>query len=408
MLSKTQSGSLSAASKRAPFYGAALLKRLPFDQLDIGSLTVQIGEHQLRFKGEHAGVHADLVLIKPLKFVWLLISQGELGFAKAYADGLIETSCLTSLLQLGIANETSLARALKGHSWFYKRFLARHQANHNSVENSRENIAAHYDLGNDFYELWLDETMSYSSALFSDSDTSLAEAQHAKYQRILHELDFEPGEHILEIGCGWGGFAEQAARQGANVTGITLSREQLEFAKNRLRNAQVDHQACLSLTDYRHQDGQFDHIVSIEMFEAVGQEYWQDYFSQLKRLLKQQGKAVLQVITIDEAYAESYQSGVDFIQTYIFPGGLLPSKTQLHQLAAEHGFKVSNEHSFGLDYAQTLQHWRTAFDDQRPALEKLGYDARFQRIWHYYLDYCRVGFESQRSDVVQLTLEHQQ
>lgn len=405
MLSKTQSSPLTA--KRTPFYGSMLLKKLPFDQLDVGSLTVQIGEHQHRFNGQQAGVHADLILLKPLRFLWLLVSQGELGFAKAYADGLIETSNLHALLQLGAANEAALARTLKGHSWFYKRMLKRHQANHNSIENSRDNIAAHYDLGNDFYQLWLDDTMSYSSALFMTEDQDLAEAQVGKYQRILHALDFEEGEHILEIGCGWGGFAEQATRQGAKVSGITLSREQLEFAKHRLRAAGLDHQACLSLTDYRHQDGQFDHIVSIEMFEAVGKEYWHDYFAQLKHCLKPHGKAVLQIITIDEDYADSYQNGVDFIQTYIFPGGLLPSKTQLHDLAQAHGFSVTNELSFGQDYAETLLRWRQGFDQQRPALEKLGYDARFQRIWHYYLDYCRVGFETQRTDVVQITLEHQ-
>ncbi|MBE0493318.1 MAG: class I SAM-dependent methyltransferase [Thiomicrospira sp.] len=404
MLSKTQSHTLS--SKRAPFYGAMLLKKLPFNQLNVGSLTVKIGEHQHRFNGQQAGVHADLILLKPLTFMWLLVTQGELGFAKAYANGLIETSNLHSLLKLGADNETALARTLKGHSWFYKRLLKRHQANHNSIENSRENISAHYDLGNDFYQLWLDSSMSYSSALFKHPEQDLTEAQVLKYQRILHALDFEEGEHILEIGCGWGGFAEQAARQGAKISGITLSREQLEFAKHRLRDAGLDHQACLSLTDYRHQDGQFDHIVSIEMFEAVGKEYWNDYFEQLKRCLKPGGKAVLQIITIDEDYADAYQNGVDFIQTYIFPGGLLPSKTQLHELAQAHGFNVTNELAFGQDYADTLNLWRQRFDQQRPALEKLGYDARFQRIWHYYLDYCRVGFETQRTDVVQITLEH--
>lgn len=405
MLSKTQSNPMPA--KRAPLYGAFLLKKLPFDQLDVGSLTVKIGEHQHRFIGQQAGVHADLILIKPLKFIWLLLTQGELGFAKAYAGGFIETSNLHSLLRLGADNEAALSRTLKGHSWFYKRMLKRHQANHNSIENSRENISAHYDLGNDFYQLWLDSSMSYSSALFMSPEQDLTDAQVGKYQRILHMLDFEQGEHILEIGCGWGGFAEQAAHQGAKVSGITLSREQLEFAKHRLRQAGLDHQACLSLTDYRHQDGQFDHIVSIEMFEAVGKEYWNDYFEQLKQCLKPGGKAVLQIITIDEDYADSYQNGVDFIQTYIFPGGLLPSKTQLHELAQSHGFSITNELAFGQDYAETLLRWRQRFDQQRPELEKLGYDARFQRIWHYYLDYCRVGFETQRTDVVQITLEHQ-
>jgi cyclopropane-fatty-acyl-phospholipid synthase len=404
MLTRTQPSALG--SGRTPFYGAWLINRLPFDQIQYGSLTVQIGEHQRRFIGEFPGLHAELVIHQPLKFIWLFSTQGELGFAKAYADRVIDSPCLHTLLRFGADNEQALSHTRRGYDWFYQKFLKRHRNNHNSVENSRENISAHYDLGNDFYQLWLDETMSYSSALYTHGQQDLVQAQQTKYQRILHMLDLQPGEDILEIGCGWGGFAEQAAKQGAHVTGITLSTEQLEFAKRRLLKKGLDHQACLSLTDYRHQEGQFDHIVSIEMFEAVGKEYWDDYFVQLKRLLKTYGKAVLQIITIDDERADSYQNNVDFIQAFIFPGGLLPSREQLYALAEKHGFRISNELSFGHDYAETLYQWRQRFDQQTDALEKLGYDARFQRIWHYYLDYCRVGFETERTDVLQLTLEH--
>ena len=404
MLTRTQTWLLD--SSLAPKFAAWLLKHLPFERIRNGSLTVSIGEQQRRFVGIHAGVHAELVIKQPLKFIWLFSSQGELGFAKAYADQLIDTPCLYSLLQLGAANEQALSDTRLGFNWFYQRFLKRHRANHNSIENSRENISAHYDLGNDFYQLWLDQTMSYSSALFTDSKQSMEEAQANKYQRILDELDWQVGDHILEIGCGWGGFAERAAEQGCNVTGITLSTEQLEFANQRMQRQGLAERAQLNLMDYRHQQGQFDHIVSIEMFEAVGKEYWQDYFTQLKRLLKSDGKAVLQVITIEDERAERYQNDVDFIQMFIFPGGLLPSKQQLHQLAQEHGFKVSNELSFGQDYARTLQLWQQTFATQSEQLLELGYDQRFQRIWRYYLDYCRVGFESQSTDVVQLTLEH--
>ena len=404
MLTRTQTWLLD--SSFAPKFAAWLLKHLPFERIRHGSLTVSIGEQQRRFVGIHAGVHAELIIKQPLKFIWLFSSQGELGFAKAYADQLIDTPCLYSLLQLGAANEQALSDTRLGFSWFYQRFLKRHRANHNSIENSRENISAHYDLGNDFYQLWLDQTMSYSSALFTDSKQSMEEAQANKYQRILDELDWQVGDHILEIGCGWGGFAERAAEQGCNVTGITLSTEQLEFANQRMQRQGLAERAQLNLMDYRHQQGQFDHIVSIEMFEAVGKEYWHDYFTQLKRLLKSDGKAVLQIITIEDERAERYQNDVDFIQMFIFPGGLLPSKQQLHQLAQEHGFKVSNELSFGQDYARTLQQWQQTFARQSEQLLELDYDQRFQRIWRYYLDYCRVGFESQSTDVVQLTLEH--
>ena len=404
MLTRTQAGLLS--SSRLPKLAAWMLKHLPFERIQYGSLTVSIGDQKRRFTGSSNGVHAELTIHQPLKFIWLFSSQGELGFAKAYADQLIDTPCLYSLLQLGAANEQALSDTRLGFNWFYQRFLKRHRDNHNSIENSRENISAHYDLGNNFYQLWLDQTMSYSSALFTDPKQSMEQAQANKYQRILDELDWQAGDHILEIGCGWGGFAERAAEQGCNVTGITLSTEQLEFANQRMQRQGLAEQAQLNLMDYRHQQGQFDHIVSIEMFEAVGKEYWHDYFTQLKRLLKTDGKAVLQIITIEDERAERYQNDVDFIQMFIFPGGLLPSKQQLHQLAQQHGFKVSNELSFGQDYARTLQQWQHTFATQSEQLLELGYDQRFQRIWRYYLDYCRVGFESQSTDVVQLTLEH--
>ena len=404
MLTRTQAGLLS--SSRLPKLAAWMLKHLPFERIQYGSLTVSIGDQKRRFTGSSNGVHAELTIHQPLKFIWLFSSQGELGFAKAYADQLIDTPCLYSLLQLGAANEQALSDTRLGFNWFYQRFLKRHRDNHNSIENSRENISAHYDLGNNFYQLWLDQTMSYSSALFTDPKQSMEQAQANKYQRILDELDWQAGDHILEIGCGWGGFAERAAEQGCNVTGITLSTEQLEFANQRMQRQGLAEHAQLNLMDYRHQQGQFDHIVSIEMFEAVGKEYWHDYFTQLKRLLKTDGKAVLQIITIEDERAERYQNDVDFIQMFIFPGGLLPSKQQLHQLAQQHGFKVSNELSFGQDYARTLQQWQHTFATQSEQLLELGYDQRFQRIWRYYLDYCRVGFESQSTDVVQLTLEH--
>lgn len=404
MLTRTQSQWLS--SSRSPKLAAWLLKYLPFERIEYGSLTVTIGEQQRRFSGSHAGVHAELVIHQPLKFIWLFSSQGELGFAKAYADQLIDTPCLYTLLHLGADNERALSDTRQGFHWFYQRFLQRHRSNHNSIENSRENISAHYDLGNDFYQLWLDETMSYSSALFTQPKQSMQQAQANKYQRILDELHWETGDHILEIGCGWGGFAECAAQQGCHVTGITLSAEQLEFANLRMQRQGLAEHAQLNLMDYRHQQGQFDHIVSIEMFEAVGKEYWHDYFTQLKRLLKADGTAVLQIITIDDARAERYQDDVDFIQMFIFPGGLLPSKQQLHALAQEHGFKVSNELAFGQDYARTLQLWQQDFTAHSESLLNRGYDQRFQRIWRYYLDYCRVGFETHYTDVVQLTLEH--
>lgn len=404
MLNTTPTSALDASP--TPFYSAWLLKRLPLKEIEKGTLVISIGNQQIKYTGNQPGVSAKLILKKPFKFLWLLYTQGVLGIAKAYADKVIETPNLYNLLYLGASNEAVINKTRQGYRWFYQRFLKRHRNNHNSIENSRENISAHYDLGNDFYQLWLDETMSYSSALYSSPKQSLAEAQQAKYQRILDEINPKQGDSILEVGCGWGGFAELAAKQGIEVSGITLSTEQLNFAQQRLAKQGLDSLANLSLTDYRHQEGQFDHLVSIEMFEAVGKEYWDDYFTQLKRLLKKEGKAVLQIITIEDERAASYQDSVDFIQAFIFPGGLLPSRQQLHELAASHGFKVSNELSFGQDYDTTLKLWLESFKLHSSALEEQGYDLRFQRIWQYYLDYCRVGFATKRTDVLQLTLEH--
>jgi cyclopropane-fatty-acyl-phospholipid synthase len=410
MVSKTSAQRLTndryKSRRRRSVTSELLFQLLPLTAIEMGSLTVTVGEVQRDFRGAMAGEHAELVIHQPLRFLWLLFTQGEFGFAEAWADGVISSPNLYSLLRLGAENEAVLGKMLRGRSSVVARLIAQHRANHNSIENSRSNISAHYDLGNPFYQLWLDETMSYSSALNLSASTPLAEAQTAKYRRIMQQIDLQPHHHILEIGCGWGGFAHLAAATGARVTGITLSTEQLAYARQRITNAGLAANCDLRLQDYRHLTGTFDHIVSIEMFEAVGKEYWHEYFRQLQRLLKPGGRAVLQIITIDAAHAERYQSGVDFIQRYIFPGGLLPSQPQLQQLAAEHGFTLGQQQAFAADYAETLRRWRQRFDAQGSALRQLGYDDRFQRLWRYYLDYCRVGFELARTDVVQITLEH--
>ncbi|HHS99904.1 MAG TPA: class I SAM-dependent methyltransferase, partial [Thiomicrospira sp.] len=327
----------------------------------------------------------------------------ELGFAQGDFEGADETRSLYHLMHLVYQNQ-SVLDSLLSNTKLNLLHLWQHRKNHNSVENSRKNISYHYDLGNDFYQAWLDETMSYSSAIFSDSGQSIADAQQQKYQRLLSELGLKGGEEILEIGCGWGGLMEASVQQGAKVKGLTLSTEQRDFAVQRLQKVADDSQFEVVLQDYRHETHQYDHIVSIEMFEAVGKEYWKTYFEQLSQCLKPNGKAALQVITIDEKYAEHYQSNVDFIQTYIFPGGLLPSLTQLKQLATEHGFKVENTYDFGADYAKTCQLWKQDFNKHSDQLLEMGYDTEFQKMWNYYLDYCTVGFETKHSSVVQLTL----
>ena len=328
-----------------------------------------------------------------------VLARGDIGFGEAYVDGHWDTPDLTGLLTLLANNREVLKKALYG-SW--RALLAarlRHWANRNSRTGSRRNIMAHYDLGNDFYRLWLDETMSYSSALDA-AGNDLAAAQRAKYRRILRRLAARPGETVLEIGCGWGGFAEMAAADGLQVTGLTLSPAQLDWARQRVATAEF------RLQDYRDVSECYDHVVSIEMFEAVGERWWPTYFRTIARALKPGGRAVVQSIVVRDDLFASYRRGTDFIQQYIFPGGMLPSRAAFRQAAAKQGLAVRDEFRFGRDYARTLAEWRRAFEANWPQIEALGFDARFRRLWRLYLAYCEAGFLAGSIDVVQFELCH--
>ena len=279
-----------------------------------------------------------------------------------------------------------------------------HLRNRNNQKGSRKNIAAHYDLGNDFYERWLDPSMSYSSAVF-DISPDLQKAQERKYELMLAHIDPEPGDHILEIGCGWGGFAEYAAKWGMKVTAITLSEQQYTYAKTRIREQGLEDLVDFKLIDYRKIYGQFDHIVSIEMFEAVGQEYWPTYYDVLNRCLKPGGKASLQIITIRENLFETYvKEAGGFIQQYIFPGGMLPTETHLTELAWKNNLEPLSLHRYGKHYADTLAYWLGSFEKQKKWMSENGYDLRFRRMWRYYLSFCEAGFRDERTDLVHLCL----
>ena len=302
-----------------------------------------------------------------------VLARGDIGFAEAYLDGQWDSPDLTALLTLLARNRPALSRAVYG-SW--RQLIAariRHWVNGNSRAGSKRNIMAHYDLGNDFYRQWLDPSMSYSAALYREEDDgSLLAAQHAKYRRILDRLNAKPGERILEIGCGWGGFAEMAVGDGLQLTGLTLSPSQLQWAQGRVP------QADLRLQDYRDTAEQFDHVVSIEMFEAVGEKWWPTYFATVAKALKPGGRAVIQSITIDDALFASYRRGTDFIQQYIFPGGMLPSRGAFRQAAARQGLQVTDEFAFGRDYARTLAEWRCAFEARWAQIAPLGFDEHFR------------------------------
>lgn len=333
-----------------------------------------------------------------------VMKSGDIGLAESFIKQQWQTDNLSGLLELFIHNRNALETAIYGTWWGSLVYRIRHLLNRNSRSGSRRNIHAHYDIGNRFYRLWLDASMTYSSALFSDPQASLQTAQTAKYERIFDELQVSAGEHILEIGCGWGGFAELAATRGTRLTGLTLSTEQLAFARNRLESAGLDVQTELRLQDYRDTKGKFDAIASIEMFEAVGEAYWDSYFACVAQRLKTGGRACIQTITIDDALFERYRTGTDFIQQYIFPGGMLPSPLMFRAHAQRHGLKIINELAFGLDYARTLKLWHEAFLEKLAEVEAQGFDSAFIQTWRFYLSYCEAGFRSGSIDLYQFTL----
>lgn len=349
-------------------------------------------------------LHADLHILDWGVFRDVL-KHGDIGFAESYIRGEWNTTDLKAILEIAIRNRTLLEKAIYG-SWFGSLlYRFRHRLRNNSKSGSRKNIHAHYDLGNPFYSLWLDPSMTYSSAWFGDDlQTPLAEAQSNKYRRILSSIDATPGKRILEIGCGWGGFIEEAALAGCHVTGLTLSHEQKKFA-----DARLERQGLISeirFQDYRDCKEQFDGIASIEMFEAVGENHWEKYFNTITASLKLGGKACIQTIVIAEELFERYRSSTDFIQQYVFPGGMLPSKTTFREYASRAGLRVEDEFAFGADYAKTLYIWYEAFNRQLDEVTKLGFDEAFIRLWNFYLMYCAAGFSERNIDVVQFTLVH--
>lgn len=337
-----------------------------------------------------------------------VLSKGDIGFAEGYLSGAWHTADLTGVLTLLANNRSALDQAIYGRWWgrLYNRL--RHLMNANTPQGARRNIAIHYDLGNDFYARWLDPSMTYSSARFDgDLSLSLEAAQTRKYQRMLDLLELPGRQSLLEIGCGWGGFAEHAARaEQHQVRGITLSREQLDYARARIRQSGLQDRCRFDLQDYRDEARQYDGIVSIEMFEAVGEAYWPAYFDTVKRSLKAGGRAVVQTILIDDALFDRYRTGSDFIQQYVFPGGMLPSARRFTEAAARAGLAVTAAEHFGPDYAETLKRWRIAFHAEADAVRKLGFDERFMRIWHFYLAYCEAGFHAGSIDVALFRLEH--
>src|SRR6266851_589070 len=377
------------------------------DRLSIGRLAVRLPDGSTRLFGRSDGEPSADIEVKDWRFFRRILLDGDIGFAEAYMDGDCDSPDLPELIALLAENQQALGGMARPNPLqnLALRFL--HRRRDNSREGSRRNIRAHYDLGNGFYRLWLDPTMSYSSALYEgQSGKSLEAAQTAKYDRILAQIGAKQGDSILEIGCGWGGFAETAARRGMRVTAVTISREQLDYARERLERAGLADRVELQFRDYRDIEGKYDHIVSIEMIEAVGERYWPDYFAILKRHVAPGGSALVQAIVIADEFFESYRSRPDFIQTYIFPGGMLLSPQRLGEQCRKAGLKIAELYSFGLDYANTLEAWLGRFDDVADQVARLGFDERFRRMWRYYLAYCAAGFSTRRTDVLQAHFRH--
>jgi cyclopropane-fatty-acyl-phospholipid synthase len=397
-------GDAEAATARMTFAERLFARWL--SELRVGRLTVEFPSGAGQTFGEPNAARRALLKIDNLRTVVRTLLSGDLGLAEGYMAGEWDTPDLSALLMLGAQNATVLSDTLSA-GWFTTLLnRVRHVRRANTRAGSKRNIAAHYDLGNEFYRLWLDDGMTYSSALFADTSDSLAEAQRQKYMRIAQRLNLRPGDHVLEIGCGWGGFAEIAAAEcGCEVVGLTLSEEQARYARDRMARAGLSDRVDIRLQDYRDVGGRYDKIVSIEMFEAVGQENWATYFETLDRCLVPGGRAALQVITIADEKFEAYRCNPDFIQRYIFPGGMLPSPAVFEHAVGAAGWRVADEFFFGTSYAETLRRWADVFQTNWSAIEQLGFDERFRRMWRYYLSYCEVGFDTGQIDVGQFLIE---
>ena len=370
-----------------------------------GGLDIALPSGQrLVIGGQEPGPQAKLE-VKNYRGLRRVLSSAGVGFAEGYMAGEWDTPDLHTLLEALSLNFDRVTDHFKGNLFMRMAHAVGHALNANTRAGSRRNIEAHYDLGNAFYEKWLDPTLSYSSALYERANQPLEEAQTNKYAALSRRLELGPDHHVLEIGCGWGGFAEFAAKRiGARVTGVTISPAQFEFARRRMFENGLAEKADIRLVDYRDVTGAFDRVASIEMFEAVGERYWPAYFSKIREVLKDGGRAGLQIITIRDDLFASYRAQVDFIQRYIFPGGMLPSEARLQQEAARAGLDWKGVERFGPDYARTLQEWADRFQQAWRDIAPLGFDERFRRLWNFYLSYCRAGFITGRTDVVQLTL----
>ncbi|TMV06557.1 class I SAM-dependent methyltransferase [Ruegeria sediminis] len=386
-----------------PRYFAQVMKML--GRMEAGRLDIALPDGRVfRAEGPKPGpvarvdVHDDDVFAR-------LVREGDLGFSDAYVEGEWSTPDLRAFMDLVNLESETVYDDFPGQMLIRAYERLRFWLHRNHRQQAKRNISYHYDLGNDFYGLWLDDTMTYSSALFETGQESLEKAQTAKYASLIDQMGAQPGDHILEIGCGWGGFAEYAAKErGLRVTGLTISQEQFSYARQRIEKANLSDRVEFKLQDYRDERGSYDGIASIEMFEAVGQKYWPVYFETVRDRLKPGARATLQIITVADRRWEIYRNGVDFIQKYIFPGGMLPAPRILRQQIERSGLDFIRSKEFGKSYDLTLRRWYETFNDKWDQIAEIGFDERFRRMWNFYLTSCGAAFDSGNCDVTQITV----
>jgi cyclopropane-fatty-acyl-phospholipid synthase len=390
--------------RRAPAAFRTAL-RVAVENWTVGTLTFVLPSGRpLRIDGKTTGPDA-VIRIHDYRFIRRTLASGDIGFAEGYMAGEWDTPNLSTVLEALSLNFDKLTALVSGNPLMRAINGLHHLFHRNDRRGSQKNIHAHYDLGNAFYSRWLDPSMTYSSALYEAPTQPLDQAQRAKYAALARSIDLRPGQHVLEIGCGWGGFAEFAAKEvGAKVTGVTISQAQHDFARRRLFDQGLAERAEIRLIDYRDVEGRFDSVASIEMFEAVGEEYWPTYFSKIHDVLTPGGRAGLQIITIRDELFAHYRDHTDFIQRYVFPGGMLPSEQRLRQETAAAGLAWTGITRFGQNYADTLAEWARRFEAAWDDIRGQGFDERFRRLWRFYLSYCEAGFRTERTNVIQLGL----
>lgn len=395
---------VSNASPTLPWYARTILSLL--ENIQAGQLTLVSPEgEKFIFRGGRSGIEAN-IQIHDWAVCKACLKSGDIGLAEAYIDGLWDSTDVQSLLRLFLINRQVIEKAIYGSWWGRLGYRIKHWLNKNSKAGSKKNIHAHYDIGNAFYSLWLDPSMTYSSACFDNKDISLIEAQEAKYQRIIDSINVQSGDNVLEVGCGWGGLMEAASKQGINIDCLTISQEQATYARDRaeLIKSNDSGEVNILIQDYRDHEKQYDGIASIEMFEAVGEKYWATYFEMIQRCLKPGKKACIQTIVIADDLFDKYRRSSDFIQQYVFPGGMLPSITKFKEAAQSKGLIVEDVYEFGQDYQKTLCLWHQKFNHHLQEIKHQGFDEKFIRLWNLYLMYCAAGFAEKSTDVVQFTL----